>query len=482
MQRIKPLLQEEDPGQEMAQEDVQADADADEQPGTPMDIDNEMPQVPKRPPLDEPVSSSKRMKSTAPESTTETKPELSKLSYQTTKALRSDFPARSLSVPASERRARVPLSRTLRPSSVIPIHEHASSPLASSYDLANSTLLYEDPGSRVTAYRTPQRDDDDQLIHNQISEPPRKEKVRVSLGNITIDIESSPVTPRVQVHPVREGGVPMHEGMGLGIGTGGRRITAGEARSTPGSSPVMFKSESGKDEEIAKVEKSRQDPPQRAYDTDSDVPGLITAEEAARQRRARRRTLRQAQRAKEQEGIPKPPMTNGKGNKTDDLSDSDEDEEDGPAMRNGHNGSMRNGHNGTMRNGHDGTMRNGHDGSMKDMTIQEVSAFILKAGLAGNQQGAFGPDTQALFEENEDLTLPNLEITPSPEKHNGTGTKSVNGDDDEVQLEEEIIQWIKDQASKHSVDEELVWWMLERTSAKKKTAAKALKHFIRYKG
>jgi len=470
VQRIKPLLQEEDPGQEMAQEDVQADADADEQPGTPMDIDNEMPRVPKRPPLDEPVSSSKRMKSAAPEAATETKPELSKLSYHPTNALRSDFPARSLSVPTSERRARVPLSRTLRPSSVIPIHEHASSPLASSYDLANSTLLYEDPGSRVTAYRTPQRDDDDQLIHNQISEPPRKEKVRVSLGNITIDIESSPITPRVQVHPVREEGVPMHEGMGLGIGAGGRRITAGqEVRSTPGSSPVMFKSESGQAEEIAKVE-PRQDPPQQAYETDSDVPGLITAEEAARQRR----TLRQAQKVKEQEEIPKPPMTNGKGIHTGDLSDSDEDEEDGLAMRNGHNG--------TMRNGHDGSMRNGHDGTMKDMTIQEVSAFILKAGLAGNQQGAFGPETQALFEENEDLTLPNLEITPSPEKHNGTGTKSVNGDDDDLQLEEEIIQWIKDQASKHSVDEELVWWMLERTSAKKKTAAKALKHFIRYKG
>src|SRR5579859_3169308 len=190
--------------------------------------------------------------------------------------LNSDIPTRSLSVPASHRRVSAPISSTRRPSSLVPIAEPASSPLHSnralSHDNTDLTLLYEDPRSRVTAYRTPgRRDDDDDIINRKVTNAQRRETVRVSLGDITIDIESSPLTPRAQVTPATDN--PR-----LSLGFGGRRIARGEVPSTPGSSPVKFKSESLRDEEIPTV------PARHEEESRDDVPDIITGEELARLR------------------------------------------------------------------------------------------------------------------------------------------------------------------------------------------------------
>lgn len=284
------------------------------------------------------------------------------------------------------------------------------------------TLLYEDPRSRVTAYRTPgRRDDDDDIIHRRLSRAHRRETVRVSLGDITIDIESSPITPRVQVTSATD------DNPRLSLGMGGRGITRGEVPSTRGSSPIKFKSESSRDEEMPDIPLQHEE----EQESDDDVPDIITGEELAR--------LRALEKKQKKE-----PPKESSSEEDDGWADQDDDDE-----------------------------------SVDEMETNLEGITIQGQGSSQNpqDQGAFGPDTQAIFEENEDLTLPNLEITPSPEKPRVNG--GISRDDDVLNPVREMNAWAEKQAKTFKVSKEIVWWMLERTGAKKKLAVAALEKFVK---
>jgi hypothetical protein len=318
---------------------------------------------------------------------------------------------RSFSVPASQRKTNAPASHP-RFASLVPGDQASSSPLptrALMYDNPERTLLYEDEDRRVTAFRTPGRDDDDQIIHTHLTNPPRHEKVRVSLGSITIDIESSPHTPRVQV--TSEAGARMS----LDPGTGGRRRTRGEVPSTPGSSPEKFKTESSRDEEMPDINEDDG----ANYDND-DSPDLIQMEDLER------------------------PNHQLDHEELSELSDVEDEEKDIPA-------------------------------GLEEITISDPPLQDTR------NPGAFGPETQAVFEESEDLTLPNLEITPSPMKGRGWSEASDMAQDDEIRASEfytDMVKWVTKKANAFSVDEEIVWWILERTGTRKRLTVEALKQYV----
>jgi len=106
------------------------------------------------------------------------------------------------------------------------------------------TLIYHDPIRDAKIWQTPRIDADDRLIEQQLIEPARMStgktnRIRLSLGDINIEIEShdpvhvdsSPVPPVARLSP-RVGG------------TAARRTGSGVIPSTPGSSPPKLKEES----------------------------------------------------------------------------------------------------------------------------------------------------------------------------------------------------------------------------------------------
>lgn len=128
-----------------------------------------------------------------------------------------------------------------------------------------------------------------------------------------------------------------------------------------------------------------------------------------------------------------------------------------------------------------GRLERGHeDDTMRGEEMDEIQEtddeghINIEGRPAG--MGAFGPDTQALFEgDDDDLVIPNLEITPSPRKHDGTQSSPST-------LLTNTNEWVIKKADRYKVDQGLVWWILERTTGRPKLAVKALKSFLKTNG
>ena len=222
-------------------------------------------------------------------------------------------------------------------------------------------------------------DADDQLMHEQLSQESmgRTNRIRVSLGDINIEIESAS-SPIITQHPLRRSRLASSPPQTQG--RLGRQPEAGIIPSTPGSSPVHFKTESLRTED-----------PMAEDD-------LIEEEDVIM----------------EEEPVGEPPV-------------------------------------------------------MEDPFVEE-DIDSREPKLNGLGIGAFGPDTQALFGE-EELEIPHLEFASSPLRPEPTPSNSHILDD-----------WVTNKAERYNVPEDLVWWSLERTSGRQKLAVKALKHFHKHNG
>jgi len=271
-------------------------------------------------------------------------------------------PGRSSSVPVSSldyqnRKPSKPLT-SVRPSTKV--NRQLPSP--------PQELIYQDPDRRATIRlnsskgspfgpRTPHaKDDDDRLMHSQILQGsgPRSNRIRVSLGDISIEIESngSPAsanTPRQRLVSV--------SGKGTNSIADGKRKIGREIPSTPGSSPLHMKMES--------IEGKKR---------------LI------------------------------------------------------------------------MRT------HNGHIG------VDDVSTADEPTGL--------GAETQAMFTDDEEYTVPGLEIPDSPYKFQPSTSRSAT-----TKFLENTDEWVAKKAKRYHLDSDVIWWMLERTSGHPNLAIKALKAF-----
>jgi hypothetical protein len=94
--------------------------------------------------------------------------------------------------------------------------------------------------------------------------------------------------------------------------------------------------------------------------------------------------------------------------------------------------------------------------------------------------GAFGPDTQALFAEDDpnEFRVPDLEITPSPNKSMETMKKTPTPS----KFLTNTRDWVLRKANRYDVDPNLIWYVLERTTGRPKLAIKTLKSFIKTNG
>jgi hypothetical protein len=225
-------------------------------------------------------------------------------------------------------------------------------------------------------------DEDDSMIHQQLQAPStgRVNRIRVSMGEINIEIESNS-SPRITSSPRV---MPRSSPPRMRDGANSRRTIGGEIPSTPGSSPIKMKAESsrgGEEDIVGDVRQDSEDILDEHRET-SPVSELMDMDE--------------------------------------DLQETLEDEED-------------------------------------DVV-------------------AMGPDTQALFED-DDFTIPQLDLTPSPHKKNGntslsTSSKFLTNTDD----------WVTQKANRYNVDQELIWWIVERTTGRLKLAIKTLKSFRKKNG
>lgn len=232
-------------------------------------------------------------------------------------------------------------------------------------------LIYQDPDRRATIWlnsskRSPfeprtlhTKDDDDQLMHSQILQGsgPRSNRIRVSMGDISIEIESgsSPApanTPRQRLVPV--------SGKGANSIANGKRKTSREIPSTPGSSPLQRKTDA--------IEGNKK---------------LIKF---------------------------------GKG---------------------------------TL---------NGHVDVDNASTADEPTVL--------------GAETQAMFTDDEEYTVPGLEIPDSPYKFQPSTSRSAT-----TKFLENTDEWVSKKAKRYHLDSAVIWWMLERTSGHPNLAIKALKAF-----
>jgi hypothetical protein len=116
-------------------------------------------------------------------------------------------------------------------------------------------------------------------------------------------------------------------------------------------------------------------------------------------------------------------------------------------------------------------------------TSQEEIPAPSRSRVVRHELGTnhMGQETQALFstEENEDLSIPNVEITPSPAKTNGVYS---NFDTPTSKWLHSLDNWVAQKADRYSVDPEVVWWTLERTGCKRKLAVRVLKYFAEHQG
>ena len=351
---------------------------------------------------------------------------------------------RSISVPAN---GRVPTdSRALKSSSLAPRssghvrnssgHSHKS--FTSTPGIANDSIVYHDPDRRATIWKSSPKthwttDEDDNMIHQQILQEsrPGTKRVRVSLGDINIEIESngdSPgftSTPRVgRLEPMSpEVRTRRESGMGS-AGASSRKAMGGEIPSTPGSSPIKFKSES-----LPAVE----DGEEMLIDDVLNDEDLMRIDEDIDLREPLLYGLKRSRDAEMQETIQ--------------IIDPVEDEEI-------------------------------PDPGQDIITSQEEIPAPSQSRVVRHELGTnhMGQETQALFstEENEDLSIPNVEITPSPAKINGVYS---NFDTPTSKWLHSLDHWVAQKADRYSVDPEAVWWILERTGCKRKLAVTALKYF-----
>ena len=226
-------------------------------------------------------------------------------------------------------------------------------------------------------------DADDQLVHEQLSQESmgRTNRIRVSLGEINIEIESasSPIITQRPVQRSRLASSPPDI-----IGRTGRRHDMGrEIPSTPGSSPVHFKTES--------LRTQTEDP--------------VVEEDAVMEEEP--------------------------------IVDEDLIVEENPVM--------------------------------EEAPVVEEDMDLREPELNGLGISAFGPDTQALFGE-EELEIPDLEFASSPAPPQHPSRSHVLDD------------WVAKKAERYDVPEDLVWWTLERTSGRQKLAVKTLKYFRKNNG
>ena len=106
-----------------------------------------------------------------------------------------------------------------------------------------------------------------------------------------------------------------------------------------------------------------------------------------------------------------------------------------------------------------------HEGDGLGLDMDEMDVVPEEVG--------FGPDTQAVFAE-EDLSIPNVVVPSSPLLLEKVPVERNSVDD--------LVDWINMKAEKHNLDPEIVWWILERTTGRKKIAAKVLKTYTKTHG
>lgn len=287
----------------------------------------------------------------------------------------------------------------------------AYTPTKSSPLVPKEEIIYQDPIRRTIirrnpAPRTPNMPADDALVHQQVTDSTgRRSRIRVSLGDITLEIESdssprfdmdSPLPPRqLQMEP-------SGTRSSAGDGAEGRKAIAGEIPSTPGSSPVKYKTEKVRKEQMLEVEEDvdLREPLDELGGFGGDKP----VEESAVEWHI----------------------------------DRDQAGDFIPTL--------------------------GSDDEIMDGELEN-----LPKGFANT---AFGAETQALFEQNEDeeLEIPNLDIESSP----------IRGQESIIKLTprkttENLADWVAKKARRYNLDIEEVWWALERTTCRKALAVQVLK-------
>ena len=154
------------------------------------------------------------------------------------------------------------LSFPLEPpnSSSVPSNRRVTAPIPSSHLKSSSSpqippenIIYQNPRRGTTIWRTPQprnidMDADDHLLHQDLAQESvgRTNRIRVSLGEINIEIESAS-SPVITQGPIqrRLASSPPEQ-----VGRLGRRPGMGEIPSTPGSSPTHFKTESLREDPV----------------------------------------------------------------------------------------------------------------------------------------------------------------------------------------------------------------------------------------
>jgi hypothetical protein len=155
---------------------------------------------------------------------------------------------RSTSLPTSSRRVTAPV-RSLR--AATSSFRQSSSPQV----IPQEDIIYENPRRGTTIWRAPRTphpgmDPDDDILQDQMVQESggRTNRIRVSLGDINIEIESasSPrIITQVPARRTRQGMSSPPENLVRGDGASGRRRHGmGEIPSTPGGSPTQFKAES----------------------------------------------------------------------------------------------------------------------------------------------------------------------------------------------------------------------------------------------
>ena len=293
-------------------------------------------------------------------------------------------------------------THTRIPSTDAPI----SSPL-----IPREDIIYHDRTKGAKIWRsTPSHamDEDDamvhqQLIHDTTTSSGRTNRVRVSLGDINIEIESNS-SPRITHSTPRlfqrlSSSSPAPRSIN---GANARRATGGEIPSTPGSSPIKFKTESLS----------------RGGDYDNLTEDVLQDEEQ------QKKIFHGESMDIDQQPLP------------DELHAEEEEDEPEPTTT----------------------------------------------------TGAFGPDTQRLFgaedDDLDDFTIPNLEITPSPEKFLKTATTATKhiSSTKHSRFLTNTKEWVQSKAVRYDVPPDFIWWILERTTSRPKLAISALKSFRKHNG
>lgn len=355
------------------------------------------------------------------------------------------FPAfRSTSV-STEERVRDLFSRPLMSPPPEPRSEHKRTPSGQSHKSTTSappvphdSIVYQDPTQKAIIWKnspkTPmiRMDDDDHMVHQQIQQNSgkRTNRVRVSLGDINIEIESSAgESPQIMSSPYlgRDLDRLSHEPSSRtkrrigSAGASSRKATGGEIPSTPGSSPVKFKSES-----LATVEDAEE--------------GMLLDNEPS--------------------GV--------------EMMDIDEDVD----LRELFSDDDRQPRNTEMQDVPDSyELMENVEIFPEHLPDQEIPS-PSKSAQHGLGISTMGKETQALFgDEDEDLSIPNVEITPSPAKVNGIHPKTQSPG---LRWIDNLESWVKLKAVRYSVSPEVVYLALERTGCKKKLAVQAVKHFIEH--